>query len=212
MQMQKQESQYGAPAGVYEGVFSGVAPMPGPPKIGKDGKPMGPSVEWKFTLDKPAEFAGRIVSRITSAVPTPKNGCGELLDGLVGRNVGFSENIDTDAYLNRPYRIVIGPGKEDKTKTVVTQIFALGGVPTPSANGVAPVQQPAAPAAAPAVRSFQVQVGKKKTDPPATMDEHALQAWITAEKKDPKKLQVSLAGSNAWTTAADAGFTKEGGF
>lgn len=147
--LRKKESKFGAPSGIYVGKFLGLSPMKdnGTPRLGRDGKPMEPGVEWQFEVTE-GDYAGQIVGRITSAVPTTKNACGTLLDGLVGRTVAADEDVDVDQYKGHAYQIVIGPSKENPERTQVVQIVRqrAGGQAAAPPRPAAP--KPPAPAAA----------------------------------------------------------------
>jgi hypothetical protein len=120
----KSESLYGAPADVYDVKFLGIEPMRdnGAPRLGRDGKPMPPGVEWRFEIIS-GPHAGKLVTRITSTTPTPKNACGTLLDGLLGRPVGIGEPVDTDAYVGKLFRAVVSQSTTNPKRTQVTQIL-----------------------------------------------------------------------------------------
>src|SRR5262245_8022919 len=115
--MRKSESLFGAPAGVYTGVFLGVTPMRdnGQPRLGKDGKPMQPGIEWTFRITG-GPYDGRVVSRVTAAEPTSKNSCGKLFDGVACRVVPPGEDVDIDQYVGRPYQIVVAPKADNKNQ------------------------------------------------------------------------------------------------
>jgi hypothetical protein len=207
--LRKSESKFGAPVGVYVGVFLGLVPMrdDGKPRLGKDGRPMPPGTEWQWRITE-GEQNGQIVSRITAAAPTPNNSCGQMMDGLVGRVVTCDEDVNTDAYIGQPYTIVIGANKDNPNKTQVQQIFRVpppaapvGG--TPATTAAAPPPPPPPPSKA--TREFWVQ--KEDGKPPVIMDEHGLQHWLIDETKDPRTLRVCLAGTPDWKTAAECGFT-----
>jgi hypothetical protein len=124
--MQKGESEFGAPAGIYSDCrFEGVFPMSGPPRNGRDGKPLPPGIEWRFKIMTGA-FAGRTIGRITGTKPTTKNSCGVMLDGLAGRPLGIGENFDPDTMIGQVYQVVVDKSKENPDKTHVTSVFRNG--------------------------------------------------------------------------------------
>src|SRR5262245_45071650 len=126
--LRKSESQFGAPVGIYTGVFLGLRDMPNDQSLlGKDGKPMQPGMEWQFRIEE-GPYKGRVVSRITSREPTTKNICGRLLDGLVGRTVPTGEDVDDSNYVGKPYQIVVSPNPGNPERTYVTQIIPLAAV------------------------------------------------------------------------------------
>jgi hypothetical protein len=120
----KSESLYGAPAGVYEARFLGVEPMrdDGTPRLGRDGKPMPPGVEWNFEIVA-GQYTGRRVGRITSSTPTAKNACGTLLDGLLGRRVGVGERVEVSPHVGKMFQVVLGISPTNPERTQVVQII-----------------------------------------------------------------------------------------
>jgi hypothetical protein len=141
------ESKYGAPAGVYVGPFLSLDEFKGDgkPRMGHDGKPMGPAVEWQFEVGQ-GPHKGQIIGRITSAKPTAKNSCGVLLQGLVGRPLKPDEEVDVSQYVGKVYQLVVSASKENPEKTYVTQIFPLeSAAPSPAPPGPAPPVSPPAP-------------------------------------------------------------------
>ncbi len=144
--MKVKESRFGAPAGVYVGTFLGTAMMKdnGKPRLGNDGKPMEPGLEWQFEITD-GEHAGQIVSRITSTIPTTKNAAGVLLAGMLGRPVRPDDEIDPDTYRGQKFQIVVSPGKLDPNKTSVSQLVKLNGQ-----NGTNGTPKPPAAASPPA--------------------------------------------------------------
>jgi hypothetical protein len=119
------ESDFGAPAGIYECRFEGIFPMNGAPRIGRDGKPMPPGVEWRFKILS-APFAGRTVGRITGEKPTAKNSCGAMLSGIAGHPLGTGQSFDPATMIGQVFQVVVGQSKENPEKTHVTQVFRSG--------------------------------------------------------------------------------------
>jgi hypothetical protein len=64
----------------------------------------GDSLLWKFRIAE-GPHAGTVVGRATGEHPTPSNSCGEMLRGLVGRELEVDEEIDAADYAGRCYRI-----------------------------------------------------------------------------------------------------------
>lgn len=128
--MKMVESKFGAPVGFnYLGKFMGTMPMKDDgPRLGRDGKPMEPGIEWQWEIthdpDHDGEHVGKIVGRITSPTPTLGNACGELLSGLVGRSKQQLLNDDRDYepndYVGFTYQLVISAQKDKQDKTQVT--------------------------------------------------------------------------------------------
>jgi hypothetical protein len=124
--MQKGESEFGAPAGIYQECrFEGVFQMTGPPRNGRDGLPMPPGIEWRFKILS-GPFAGRTIGRITGMKPTAKNSCGTMLDGVAGRPLRVGENFDPDTVVGQVFQVVVGQSKENPEKAHVTQVFRSG--------------------------------------------------------------------------------------
>lgn len=91
----------GVPIGNYTGTFSGLEVQP---ENKEKGYPAG--VRWKFTIDG-GPHAGQTASRVTGSVPSPKNSCGKMLSGLIGRTLKEGEQIDSDSYIGKKYMIVV---------------------------------------------------------------------------------------------------------
>src|SRR5262245_1403211 len=108
-------SSGGVPAGSYTGTFAGVEPQP---ENKEKGYPAG--VRWKFTIDA-GPHAGQTAGRVTGGTPSPKNGCGKLLSGLVGRGLKEGEQIDPGEFVGRRYMLVVaaGPGGGTRVEAVV---------------------------------------------------------------------------------------------
>jgi hypothetical protein len=94
-------SSGGVPAGSYTGTFVGVEATEANPEKG-----FGPGIRWKFQIDAGA-YAGQTVSRITGNTPSPKNACGMMLTGLMGRPIKEGEQIDPDTFRGKRYMIVV---------------------------------------------------------------------------------------------------------
>jgi hypothetical protein len=100
----------GVPAGNYTGTFAGVESTPANPEKG-----YGPGIRWRFTVDA-GPYAGQTASRVTGNTPSPKNGCGKMLSGLVGRAIKEGEQIDPDTFRGQRYMLVVGPGQGGGTR------------------------------------------------------------------------------------------------
>lgn len=216
-----QESKFGAPKGIYIGKFLGIQPMKndGKPRLGKDGKPMPDGVEWQFEISE-GDYAGKIVGRITSAMPTTKNSCGTLLMGLCGKALTANDEIDANDYVGHIYQIVVGPSRDNPEKTQVTEIFRKGQAPakTPSSSATPPPpnRSTAAPppprkVAPPAPRADQRSFWVEQLPgiDPVQMDEAFLQDWLIENQKKPAEVPVCQVGTQEWKTAADFGFSDE---
>src|SRR5262245_30912045 len=170
-----QESKFGAPAGFnYVGKFLGLKSLPeDTARVGRDGKPMPPGVEWQFEItqdpDHSGEFVGKIVGRITSPDPTTRNACGTLLSGLVGVSIPemLSSRLDYNPgdYVGQSYQLVISRQKDNPERTQVTEVKRANGSLPLSVPGQAPPvslpQTARSQAALPAVLA-----GRKPAPPP----------------------------------------------
>jgi hypothetical protein len=103
-------SSGGVPAGSYTGTFAGIEAQP----ENKE-KSYGPGLRWKFTIDA-GPHTGQTASRITGSTPSPKNGCGKMLSGLIGRALKEGEQIDPDTFRGKRYMIVVAAGSGGGTR------------------------------------------------------------------------------------------------
>src|SRR5262249_51526918 len=95
------------------GAYAGIEPQA--PNAEKG---FGAGIRWKLTIDA-GPHIGQTASRITSATPTPKNSCGKMLSGLIGRALKEGEQINLDEYVGKRYMIVIGAGQNGGTRIEV---------------------------------------------------------------------------------------------
>jgi hypothetical protein len=110
-------SSGGVPVGNYTGTFSGTEPQPE-----NRAKGYGPGLRWKFVIEGGPQ-AGQTASRVTGLAPSPKNACGKMLAGLIGRPLKEGETIDPDQYIGRRYMIIVAAGQDGGTRVeVVTPI------------------------------------------------------------------------------------------
>jgi hypothetical protein len=122
--LRMQESQFGAPVGLYEARFLGVKDLPddGKPRLGHDGRPMPPGMEWQWEITQ-GEHTGQIVSRITSKTPTRKNSCGALLLGILGREIKLYEAVDLSLLIDVACQVVVSRSKDNPNRTQVTEVL-----------------------------------------------------------------------------------------
>ena len=108
-------SSGGVPAGSYTGTFAGTEIQPENKEKG-----YGVGTRWKFTIDA-GPYAGQATSRITGNTPTPKNACGKMLAGLIGRALKEGEQIDPDQFIGKRYMLVVaaGPGGGTRVEAIV---------------------------------------------------------------------------------------------
>jgi hypothetical protein len=100
----------GVPVGNYTATFAGTEVQP----ANKE-KSYPPGIRWKFTIDA-GPCAGQTASRITGSVPSPKNNCGKVLSGLLGRPLREGEQIDPDQFLNKRYMVVVAATEGGATR------------------------------------------------------------------------------------------------
>jgi hypothetical protein len=100
----------GVPVGNYTAVFQGVEPQPENKEKG-----YAAGVRWKFQVDA-GPCAGQAATRITGAAPSPKNGCGKMLSGVLGRALKEGEQIDPAAFVGKRFMIVVAAGQGGGTR------------------------------------------------------------------------------------------------
>ena len=201
--LRMQESKFGAPKGIYQGKFLGINPMKDSGRLGKDGKPMAPGIEWQFEIVE-GDYAGKIVGRITAATPTKANSCGKLLQGLVGKQLSANDETDVNDYVGQTYQVVVGAGVENPDKTQVTEIFRQGGKAAPSSSAGTPPAPPRKPGSSGSAEFWVVQM--EGVDP-VKMDKKFLQKWLNENSKDSREIDVCPVGTQDWKKAADYGLT-----
>jgi hypothetical protein len=100
----------GVPAGSYTGTFAGYEPQPENEEKGYQA-----GLRWSFKIDT-GPHAGQTASRITGASPSPRNSCGKMLQGLIGRALQEGEQIDPDKYLGKRYMLVVATSQNGGTR------------------------------------------------------------------------------------------------
>ncbi len=100
----------GVPQGTYTATFSGIEPQPENKEKG-----YAPGIRWRFAVSAGPQ-AGQTASRVTGASPSPKNGAGKILAGLVGRALREGEQIDPDHYVGKPYMVVVAAAQGGGTR------------------------------------------------------------------------------------------------
>jgi hypothetical protein len=99
----------GVPIGNYTATFIGIKEQ------AANEKGYGPGVRWEFKITAGPQ-AGQVVSRITGPSPTPKNGAGKMLAGILGRALKEGEEVDLQTYIGRPYMVVVAAGQQGGTR------------------------------------------------------------------------------------------------
>jgi hypothetical protein len=219
--------KFGAPEGTYLAKFVGVTDREARAgMVGRDGKPLGPGLEWQFEIlqdpDHGGEYVGRLVSRTTGQEPTKGNACGRIIKGLSGGKV-TDGTVDVDQFAGRTYQVQIELNSEGTGTRVGSVQTALGLAQQPAA---APVPATGAPAGvrsrvpppppddddeAPAVAASEafadlnwfVRWPKGATQ---EMKTSAVEKLIASGEVKADALKVCKVGGSEWVTAKAAGF------
>lgn len=107
--MKLKVSRSDVPKGNYIAKFVGVEPFQA-----KD-QQYGPGLKWKWQIDQ-GQHAGQVASRVTGDSPSPKNSCGAILSGLVGKALQADEEIEPDQCVGRSYLIIVAESKNGGTR------------------------------------------------------------------------------------------------
>lgn len=209
--MKLKMTEFGAPKGIYLAKFLGLKAFE-TAKVGRDGKPMEPGMEWQFEIiedtDHDGAYVGVRVGRITSQTPTAGNACGQLLGGLVDRKIDLNEEIDPDAFTGQLYRVTIAGQRDNPEKTQVIQIDRWRKVAVPAANGPPPrpgttIRPPPPRPVNPPVLRYWIETGQGD---PTLMATHEVNAYLAEHKLAPATVAACQENTDAWKTLADYGF------
>ena len=66
----------------------------------------GEGLQWNSQVVGASHDSAK-VGRFTTAAPTPKNACGRLFAGLIGKPLTIAEAIDPQTYIGKVYAIVV---------------------------------------------------------------------------------------------------------
>ncbi len=108
----------------------------------------GPGLRWEFRV-LTGDYSGQFISRITGRSPGPRNACGRLLSGLLGRVVSPGEEIETDSL--RHQRFIVDVAETSNGSVRVEQVAPAldggsGGAKSPlNAPNAVPTKGPAPP-------------------------------------------------------------------
>jgi hypothetical protein len=115
-------SAFSFPTGIHKARFEGVSDMPGSPCLGKEGRMMPSACRWRFRI-----FTGRYVNktldRITGKIPTDKNACGRMVDGLAGRQLPIGETFDPHTKVGQTYYVTVGRSRNNPERTQIVDVF-----------------------------------------------------------------------------------------
>ena len=70
----------------------------------------GPSISWRFTVVH-GDCKGKVANVITAERPTKKNSCIRMLAGIIGHPPAEQEEINTDDFRGKYYRIIVVDGR-----------------------------------------------------------------------------------------------------
>jgi len=96
--------------GIALAIFNRVDDFVADPKTSPKAASFGPCLKWEFLIASGPD-KGKPASVLTANRPSPKNSCLRMISGLAGKPVSEHEEIDTNRFLNRYYRIVIHDGR-----------------------------------------------------------------------------------------------------
>jgi hypothetical protein len=136
------EQLFGVPLGSYLAKFVGTEDKPafeGPSRF-KKGNPNEPRLAWHFEVVEPVEHKGKRFTQGSGSTPSgPKATFTKMVKGLMGRMPVKHEDIDTDAYIGRLYRVEVEVNPNSETDN-----FHIAYM-TPHQGGAAPAMPTSAP-------------------------------------------------------------------
>lgn len=74
------------------------------------GEKLPPGVCWEFSVSSGPHQGGKL-QRITGPTPTPKNGCGAMIAGLLGGMPTPGQAVNLQQCVGKPYLAVVKGGK-----------------------------------------------------------------------------------------------------
>jgi hypothetical protein len=98
------------PVGSYTGTFAGYEVQPENREKG-----YAAGLRWNFKIDA-GPHTGQMTSRITGSQPSPRNSCGKMLQGLIGRALREGEQIDPDQFIGKRYMLVVAASQNGGTR------------------------------------------------------------------------------------------------
>jgi hypothetical protein len=193
-QVSEQESEFGAPIGVYQAWFRGVDQR------------QSHGLEWRFEIDDAGPWKGKIVSRATGRTPSPKNACSRILSGLIGRPLKEGDQVDIGPCLNRRYTITVENNSCNTGTRVGTVLPPVAAAP--AGNGGA-VRHPTSAEGVSAAGSPVFEVWDSRIKQPVRKSEVEIQRAIDTLGIPPEKIQMRRPGQvGAWQSAAAFGFRR----
>jgi hypothetical protein len=91
----------GVPAGMYQATFLGVRPQPANVE-----RKFDEGLRWEWRVRGGLQD-GQVASRITGKKPSPRNGAGKILAGLLNRPLVEGEKLQIGALVGKTYMIVV---------------------------------------------------------------------------------------------------------
>jgi hypothetical protein len=98
------------PAGAYTAKFIGIESIPADPV-----RDYGEGIRWQFEILSGPYKGGR-TSRITTAIPSLKNACGKMLQGISGKNLASGDEIDVETFVGHNFLIVVQATESGATR------------------------------------------------------------------------------------------------
>jgi hypothetical protein len=103
------ESRPALADGSYYASFTGTSPVEAKEH---QGKMLDPGIRWEFTVNG-GPNKGAKTGRITQLIPTPANGCGRIISGLLGRTPTPGEKLSLADCVGKTFVIVMKGGRVD---------------------------------------------------------------------------------------------------
>jgi hypothetical protein len=203
------DTRYDVPPGTYVVKFLRAKDRPPFDGVSRFSKQPStdPRLEWEFeVLEGPQK--GQIIGWTTGSAPRgPKSNCWKMVRWLLGRAPNPAEEVDTDQYVGRLFRVVweVNPESEAGNCHIAHMEPAQAAAGAHAApNGPrrqGPPPRPAAPAAPAPSRFYVADRGEQLW----TREE--VQALLEQTQKHPRDLEVVPEGGSEWKAAAEFGFT-----
>jgi hypothetical protein len=137
------EQLFGVPPGSYLAKFVGTEdkpPFDGPSRYGK-ARTNEPRLAWHFEVVEPVEHKGKRFTQGSGSIPSgPKATFTKMLKGLLGRLPVKGEDIDTDSYIGRLYRVEVEVNPEsDSGNFHIAYMSPAQGASVPSIRPAPPL-------------------------------------------------------------------------
>lgn len=205
MKLKMSESKFGAPVGMYKLRFVELKETEHPE--------YGPGLEWKFEITE-GEHKGKVVSRTTAPVPTPKNSCGTIVKSLTGGAFSVGQELDVDSLVGRHFQGMV-EANSTGTGTRLGTLMPLTNGNGPSVAPLPPKSPPAPPLRASAATAvdqedkFWVDLGGKgvRLEPRMVIQQHVY------DHRNANILQVMKEDqSGGWKPASEFAFNDNSPF